>query len=328
MRSKTTILGITAAIVAAGASTFFTALPAAAEWPEKPITMYIGFRAGGGTDTLGRMLAKSLEQSLGQPIVVQNKAGGGGSLMATLLSRAKPDGYTIGMNISQTYSANPQLSRAAKYTTDDFTHIASIAWGQCGFFTNVDRPYKTFKDLIDAGKAGKSISYASLSPTTKALMDYIAAIEGIKVKVVSVRGGAGVNQEVLGDHVDVGYAGGAFLKYIAAGKLRLLAAGNPERLHAVPDVPTLLELGYGISSCSFFLLSGPKNMPEAVLDKLVPAVQKGIKSQDMTRLLKNLDLPPYIQGPKEVTNYLKHDAQDWTKVIAKLEETKKKMRGK
>lgn len=322
MRNSERLLTAATAIAAAAASVFISGA-AVAEYPEKPITMYIGFRAGGGTDVLGRLLAKSLEESLGQPIVVQNKAGGGGAVMATLLAKAKPDGYTIGMVISQTYSAVPALSKATRFTTDDFTHIASIAEGQCGFVTHVDNSYKTFKDVMAAAKAGKSISYASLSPTTKAMVDYIAAIEGIKVKVVSVRGGAGVNQQILGNHVDIGYSGGSFIEHVEAGTMRLLAAGNPERLQFAPQVPTLLELGYGISSCSFFLLSGPKGLSQEVLDKLVPAVNKGINSKDMATLLKRRRLPPFIRTSEQVTRILKEDAEVWKKVYAKLQEAKK-----
>ncbi|HZD89253.1 MAG TPA: tripartite tricarboxylate transporter substrate-binding protein, partial [Pseudolabrys sp.] len=112
--------------VAALAATLTGGIARAADYPSKPITMYIGFRPGGSVDATGRLVAQKMERILGQPVVCITKAGGGGTVMATQLMHAKPDGYTIGMGASAAYTLAPQLNKNITYKIDDFTHLATL----------------------------------------------------------------------------------------------------------------------------------------------------------------------------------------------------------
>lgn len=293
----------------------------AAEYPTKAINLYIGSAPAGSTDVLGRMLAKQMEENLGQPVVVQNRTGAGGGVMATQLMNSAPDGYSLGMAISNAYSGNPVVNAdSTKYKVGDFTHLAAVSKGQCALVTNAKKPYKNFNDLIDAAKRGEQPVYASQSPFTRILADYVAKVANVKFKVINVQGGGEIMQAVLGGHADFGFSGGPHIDHVKAGQMRVLVSAEDERLMTAPDVPTLKELGYNISSCSFFLVSAPPKLPADIKNKLSAALEKSIQSAEMKALLENLQYPPYYLGPDAVTKVLEGEFATLTQAIARIKE--------
>jgi tripartite-type tricarboxylate transporter receptor subunit TctC len=294
---------------------------AAADYPTKPINLYIGSTPAGSTDVLGRVLAKSLEDVLGQPVVVQNRVGAGGGVMATRLLTSPPDGYTLGMAISQAYSGNPiMLPTATKYDVGDFTHLASVSKGQCALVTSTEKPYRTLNDVVEAAKHGAEPVYASQSPLTRIVADYIAKVAGVKFKVITVQGGGEMMQAILGGHADFGFSGGPHVDFVAAGKMRVLASTEGERLATSPDVPTLRELGYDITSCSLFVVSAPPNLPADIESTLAPALKAAIESPQMRALIKSLKYPEYYLGPDQVTQALKAEADTLARAVARINE--------
>jgi tripartite-type tricarboxylate transporter receptor subunit TctC len=305
-------MAMAAALLAASA---VWALPAmAADFPSKPIKMLVGFRAGGSVDTLARLMARTLEKELGQPIVVQNKPGAGGGVTAGLVRKAAKDGHTIGMAVSNTFAANPVLSKKAKYGPGDFTYLGSAARGQCAWMVRADSPYKSVKGMLAAAKAGKSVAFGSLSPVTKLVVRYVARKAGVKIKVITLKGGAGILQGVLGGHVDFGFSGGIHVPHQKAGKIRVLASVDDRRLAGSPDRPTLQELGYDISQCSFFLNFAPKGLPGPVTAKLARAVKAAVKSGDVQSLLKKRQLPEFYRGPQDIARILAKENAGWKRV--------------
>ena len=199
-RSFTKMLTLSAAVVAV---TLTGGLASAAGYPEKPITMYIGFRPGGAVDTTGRLIADKLQKILGQPVVAVTKAGGGGTVMASQLINAKPDGYTIGMGASAAYTLTPQINKNIKYHIDDFTHLATLTYPSDAIVVKADSPYKTLKDMIDAHKkSGQPISFASQVSASRLMAMALSEKSGVKFKIIPVKGGAVGIQEVLGGHID------------------------------------------------------------------------------------------------------------------------------
>ncbi|MCD6073928.1 MAG: tripartite tricarboxylate transporter substrate binding protein [Rhodospirillales bacterium] len=311
---------VSAFITVVGTGFFMSLSPViAAEFPTKAINLYIGSAPAGSTDVLGRVLAKSLEGIIGQTVVVQNKTGAGGGVMATQLMASAPDGYSLGMTISNAYSGNPVVSASStKYKVDDFTHLAAVSKGQCALVTNSDRPYKNLKDLVDAAKRGEQPVYASQSPLTRILADYIAKVENVKFKVITVQGGGEIMQAILGGHADFGFSGGPHVDHVEAGKMRVLASAEDERLATAPDMPTIKEFGYDISSCSFFLVSAPPKLPAEIKNKLSAALEKAIKSSEMKDLIQNLKYPEYYLGPEAVTKVLKDEADTLARAVARI----------
>jgi len=179
-----------------------------AEYPEKPITMLIGFRPGGAVDTTARLVAKNMEKILGQPVVGVTKAGGGGTIMATQLINAKADGYTIGMGASAAYTLTPQINKKIKYTIDGFDHLGTLTIPQDGLVVLKDSPWNTLEDMVkDAKASGKILSIASQVSVVDLLALAITHKTGVKFKVVPVKGGSRGIQAVLGGHVDLTWSG-------------------------------------------------------------------------------------------------------------------------
>jgi tripartite-type tricarboxylate transporter receptor subunit TctC len=297
------------AAVLAAAALLLAAGAVAADYPQRPIHMYIGSNPAGSTDMLGRVLAESLEAELGQPVVVHNRTGAGGSVMAAQLKNAAPDGYSLGFTISHAYTGNPVvMASAASYAVGDFTHLASVSKGQCALVTSAASPYRTLADLIGAARQGEHPIFASQSPLTRIVADYIAKVAGVRFRVISVQGGGETMQAVLGGHADFAFSGGPHIDYVAAGKMRVLASVEEQRLMTEPDVPTLKELGYDLASCAVFIVSAPPNLPADVEAKLARALAAAIDSPPMVTLIRRLRYPEYHLGPQAITAALEAEA--------------------
>jgi tripartite-type tricarboxylate transporter receptor subunit TctC len=297
------------AAVVAGASLLLACAAGAADYPQRPIHLYIGSNPAGSTDMLGRVLAKSLQAELGQPVVVHNRTGAGGSVMAAQLKNAAPDGYTLGFTISHAYTGNPAVTpTAASYGVGDFAHLASVSKGQCALVASADSPYRTLSDLVAAAARGARPIFASQSPLTRIVADYIANQAGVRFRIISVQGGGETMQAILGGHADFAFSGGPHIDYVAAGKMRVLASVEDQRLMTEPDVPTLKELGYDLSSCAIFVVSAPLNLPADVETKLARALAAAIESEPMAALIRRLRYPEYRLGPEEITVALETEA--------------------
>ncbi len=148
--------------------------------------------------------------------------------------------------------------------------------------------------------------------------DFIAKVAGVKFKVITVQGGGEMMQTILGGHADFGFSGGPHVDFVAAGKMRVLASAEDERLATSPDVPTLRELGFDVSSCSLFVVSAPPKLPSDIKDKLSASLKQAIESPDMRALIKSLKYPEYYLGPDQVTQALETEADTLARAIARI----------
>jgi len=307
MRTKLSI-GVIAAI-AAGTAALMPGL-AAAEYPDKPITMLIGFRPGGAVDTTGRLLAQALEKELGQPVVPVTKDGGGGTVMASTLMNAAPDGYTIGMGASAAYTLAPQMNTKLRYKIDDFDHIATVSIPQDAIVVPIKSPWNSLADMInDAKKNNKTLSFASQVSAATLMTMAITKKTGVKFNVVNVKGGALGIQQVLGGHVDVTWSGSGWNQQVDAGTMKALASMGSKRNVDYPNLPTLKELGYDFEFTDTFMLSAPKGLPKAVLARLSEAVKKAMTPEFSKALLSKMKLVVDYRDPAATTAYL-HQQHD------------------
>jgi tripartite-type tricarboxylate transporter receptor subunit TctC len=294
---------------------------AAAGYPGRPIHLYIGSNPAGSTDMLGRVLAKSLTDVLGQPVVVHNRTGAGGGVMAAQLKESPADGYSLGLTISHAYTGNPVVSpSAARYGVGDFTHLASVSKGQCALVTSSSKPYRTLGDLIASAQRGEQPVFASQSPLTKIVADYIAKVAHVKFRVISVQGGGETMQAILGGHADFAFSGGPHIDYVAAGSMRVLAAVEDQRLPSSPEAPTLKEQGYDLSACAAFVVSAPPHLPADVRAVLATALATAIESPAMSALIHKLRYPEYHLGPEAITAALEAEATSLTRAVARIAE--------
>jgi tripartite-type tricarboxylate transporter receptor subunit TctC len=288
---------------------------AAAEYPDRPIQLLAGFQAGGNVDAVARILAKSAGSLLGQPMVVENKPGAGGGVAATALKAAKPDGHTLCLNMSTAYTFNPGETT---YALDDFIFIAVAGKAQEAFVSNSEAPWKDWKGMIAEARK-RSLTYASMMPLDKVFTRAIAKKEGVQFSAIPTKGGAEIITSVLGKHSDFGFSGGIHYSYAKAGQVAVIAGLGSERLADFPDVPTLKELGYDIVFENFVVISAPKGVPEAVVQKLSAAFAKAIQDPEYVDMMKNNIrwVPLYLDSAKTTASMRKMSA-DYKKMAEEL----------
>lgn len=288
----------------------------AAEFPSKTITIVVGYAAGGGTDILVRALSEPLAQRLGQQVLVQNVPGAGGGVAAVRVAQAEPDGHTLLVTTSSTFSLEPQLQKTA-YENGDFAHVATIAQFQGAVFANADKPFDTLDELIAHVKSeNRPIKHASFFQLDRLLMGYIAEKEGVEVAPVPVKGGSGAVQAVLQGDVDTAYSGGSWAPQVESGAAKALFATSYERLALAPDLPSMKDLGYDIGTTSYMMVSAPDGTPQAAIEKLAAALAEVTKLPAVQDVGQRRFMEVRTWGPAETREILETETKAFAEMIA------------
>ncbi|MBO6520237.1 MAG: tripartite tricarboxylate transporter substrate binding protein [Rhodospirillales bacterium] len=254
--------------------------PAHAEWaPKGPIKFWIGFGAGGGTDTQARALAEELEALKGWRIIPENKAGGGGAVMAAQLKNEPADGQTLGLAINTTFDfatiGNENIS------IDDFTYITMTAGSQMAVLARADSGWKSLDDMVKAAKSGTKIVWANWGNQVQAGAEMVARHYGIEVNHLRGKGGKSAINALVAKDANVGWGGGVQGPLVAAGELVILASAEPKPLVQAPDQPTLIDLGVMETGLGFqFVLAGPKGMSADARDTIAAAIHEVLKNPE------------------------------------------------
>lgn len=264
------LIGFTAGLGVAMMLSPFAAT-AQTTFPTKPITLIMPWPAGSGIDLWHRALADAAGKLLGQPVIVDNRAGASGTAgPAAMAATAKPDGYTIS-HIAITIFRLPHMQKVSWDPINDFTYIVHQSGFLFGTVVRTDSPFKSFKELMDFAKANPGkLTYGSPGAGTSLHigMEQIAKKAGVQFTHVPFKGGPETHAALLGGHVMAASEGAGWIPHIDAGKERLLVIWSEKRHPRFPDVPTLTELGYPFIFDSPFGLAGPKGMDAAVVKKL------------------------------------------------------------
>ncbi len=282
------------AATAAALTTIATGVMAQS-YPTKPITLIVPWPAGGSTDVAMRAIAEGASKHLGQPIVIDNKAGASGTLgPATMAATAKPDGYTIAQ-MPITVMRLPLMQKVSWDAEKSFTYIIHLTGYTFGITTKADSPYKTWKDVVDFAKANPGkVTYATPGSGTSLHigMEQIADHSGIKLTQVPFKGGAETGAAVLGGHTTLQADSTGWKPLVEAGQLRLLALWTANRSKNWPDVPTLKELGYPFVFDSPFGIAGPKGIDPKIVQILHDAFKKSIDDPAVVATLEKYDMVP------------------------------------
>lgn len=301
---------------------FLYALPVgAAEFPSKPVTLIVPWPPGGSTDVSFRVLAETTSKYLGQPVIVENKAGGSGTVGgATMAATAKPDGYTVSQ-LPITIFRLPYMMKVTWDPLKDFTYIIHLTGYTFGVVVKADAPWKTWNEFIAYAKANPNkVTYATPGAGTSLhiTMETIAMRQGIKWIQVPMKGGGETTPAVLGGHVTATADSTGWAPQVDAGQLRLLVTWGNQRTKKWPDVPTLKELGYGIVSNSPFGIAGPKGMDPKVVKVLHDAFKKGMEDPAYLKILERLDMEPFYKNTEDYVKYVKEMCAEEKEIVDKL----------
>jgi tripartite-type tricarboxylate transporter receptor subunit TctC len=282
--------------------------------------MIIQFGPGGNTDLSARKLAELASKILGQPIVVDNKPGGGGVIGAAAVAKAAPDGYTIGTNSVANLIYAPHLRPVPYKTREDFTYIMQYTEFTCIFAVRSDSPWKTLKEFIEEARRNPGkMSYTTPGATTAQhiFVEQVASMEKLKLNHVPVGGGAELVALLLGGHVDAGLTG-ELIPHVQAGKLRGLAVQGERRLPQLPDIPTFYELGFKLASLSWRGLYAPKGLDPQILKKLYDAFKRAHEDASFKELCITLYLAPISMDPESFKATVLRDFDDQGRILKDL----------
>ncbi len=292
----------------------------AADYPSRPIRLVVPFGAGGSTDMVARLLAEKMSTILGKSVVVDNKGGAGGSIGASEIARAAPDGYTIGMATVSTHGSNPAIFRKLPYDpVKDFAPITNVMSVPSVFVINASVPAKTMKEFIALAKAHPG-KYSFASPGTGSLghanIENFMNLAGIDLLHIPYKGAGQAITDALGGQVNAMTDNlPSTLPHIKDGKLRPLAVLAFKRADVLPDVPTYAELGFPqMGDGGWFGLVAPAGTPRAIIDKLNAAAHKAMAMPDYIEKQKSISGEPMGNTPEQFAQQIKAAIERYTAV--------------
>jgi tripartite-type tricarboxylate transporter receptor subunit TctC len=288
-------------------------------YPSKPIRFVVAFAPGGPTDIIARLLSQKLPDTLGQPVVIDNRGGAGGNIGAAQVAKSPPDGYTV-LATTSALAVNATLFPNAGYDAErDFLPVVNAATQPNLVYVNANSPAKTLAELISQAKTAKLAFASPGSGTTPHLTAEMLFKVHAKLDVTPIHfKGAGPQiAAVLAGEPMVGCGAiSAPLPQVRAGKFRPLAVSSAKRLAALPDVPTLTELGFaGMEDYTWVGLFLPAGTPPEVAQKLSEAVNQALQSPDIRARLDQLAFEPVGGTPREFADYFKAEVAKWGKVV-------------
>ena len=320
MRSVFRLLATAAAALACSSAALAQA------WPDKPIKAVVPFAAGSATDQIGRAFAQKMQESLGQPIIIDNKPGVNGMLGADAVAKAAPDGYTILIGTNSTNAALKSLMKQLPYDQDKaFAPVAYLGSVPLIMAVNNDVPVKTLKELVDLAKAKPgSINFASASTSQLVSTEMMAGMAGIQLTNVPYKSGPAAMTDLIGGVVHMFSADFAvMLPQVRAGKVRGLAVTSARRSPAVPELPTVNE-ALGLKDyelIAYFAIFAPAGTPADIVNKLNKAANDAANSKEVQDKFAGIGFAVEPGTPADLAKRSVTETAKWAKAIkdAKIE---------
>ena len=298
-------------------------------WPTRSITMVVPFPPGGLADLVARPVAEAMSRELGQPVVIENKAGAGGGIGMSYVAKAKPDGYTVLMALSSLTvipEADGVLGRAPMFALADLRPIARYTADPTVLAVRADAPWKTLKEFVDdAKKRPGALNYGTSGNygTMHVPMEILSQTANIKMTQVPFTGAGPAVVALLGGQIDAVSSGPAtVLQHIKAGKLRVLAHWGNGKLASMPEVPSIKDSGLNVEYAQWSGLFIPQATPEPIAQRLRAAAKTAAQDAKVIDIIRNAGSPILYQDTAEFEKYVQADAQrmaDVVKRIGKLE---------
>ena len=317
MSKHLTLAAVAAAVLAA---TAVQAQQGASDYPNKPVKVVVTVPAGGGVDTVTRLVTERLRQKLGQPFVIENKGGAGGNIAAESVFQAEPDGYTLMASQPAPLTTNVVLYKKLNFDPTLFEPVALMSSAPNVLLVKNDFPAKTLAEFMTYVKAnGSKLNYASQGPGTTSHLtaELFNKAAGTKLAHVPYKGTGPALNDLVAGHVDM-----IFMQYEAAiklhegGKARILAVTTEKRLASLPDIPTMAEAGLkDFISDTWNAISAPPKTPAPIIAILNSAVNEMLKVPDVQEQYRRLGLQTGGGSPEDMAKVVKDDTTRWSAVI-------------
>ena len=306
-------LATAAAIAAISQSAF------AFDYPTKPVRLIVGVAAGGANDTVARLLAQTLSERLGQPVVVENRPGAGGNIGLEAVVNAPPDGHTLLFATSANALSVSFYDKSSISFARDITPVASLVRGPLIMEVNPSFPAKTIPEFIAYAKAnpGKiNMASAGIGNTTHVAGELFMMLTGTKFTHVPYRGGAPAVADLIGGQVQVYFDGiSGSLEHVRSEKLRALGVTTAQRADVLPNVPSIAEFVPGYEAGGWYGIGVPKNVPAEVVDKLNREINAGLADPKLKTRLADLGYVTFGGSSAEFRNMIAHEIDKWARVL-------------
>jgi tripartite-type tricarboxylate transporter receptor subunit TctC len=303
------------AFLAAIALAAFSALAA---WPERPIKVYIGYAAGGSTDVVARLISPKLGEKLGQPIIIENKPGGAGDFAAEMMLQAPADGYTLMMSTVAVHAINPGLYKQRFNALDDFTPIAMVCSYPMIMIASPTTSFKTIAELKDAAaKAPMFYSSSGVGSPGHLAGELLVKATGANLTHVPYKGGSPSVLAIMSGEAQLNFATlPAVVPQIRGGKVRAIGLASKQRNPAVPDVPTMAQLGLAdFEVGTWSALIAPKGVPADIVQKLNAAVNATLNDPLVRQRLVEEGSEILVMTPAETAAFIRAENARWVKVV-------------
>ena len=290
-------------------------------YPSKPVRMIVPFPAGGATDIVARLIAQKLTESWGVQVIVDNRAGAGGTIGSDLAAKAPPDGYTVLMGTSSTHAVAPSLySKLAYDPVKDFAPVTLVASATILLAVHPSLPTKTVKELIGLAKQQPNVlSFASSGSggISHLVGEHFKSVAGVQMVHVPYKGDTPALIDLVSGQVHLMFGTAvSFLPYVKAGRLNALAVTNPKRSPIVPNVPTVAESGLpGFEALQWFGILAPANTPKDVITRLHGDIVKASRLPDVRDRMTSLGAELVGSTPEQFAAFQKADTAKWAKVV-------------
>ncbi len=289
----------------------------AQEFPARQVRVVVPYPAGGGTDLVARLIVPRLAERWKQTVIIDNKGGASGILGSEIVAKAAPDGYTL-LIMTSAHTINPFTTKTLPYDTErDFTPITPLVAGAIALVGSPKAGFDTAEKFVTAARANPGkYTFGSTENTTRMVGELFRLKSGLKIENVAYKGAAPMMQELAGGHIPVGLTSPlTVMSHHRAGTLRMLAVSSGQRLTALPEVPTMAEVGApGVDQSAWFALFGPGGLPPALARRIRDDVVAGLAEPETLAKIRDLASDPGGEPPDQFAQRIKKELVTWREI--------------